>query len=239
MNFAMMFAIALGIDYALFIVVRFRGGACGRAVAARCHGADDGDRGQGGARERPHGNRRAAGGDARARPGVPHGPARDRARGALVLAATLTLLPAALSRLGHRIERRPRCACAAPPTTAASASRLGAPRSGRDRFRTAPPPWRSCCCSPRRRSGCGPGCRRSPRRAARCRLARRVSRCSSGRSGRVRRAQLQVVVRRADRGGRAVAARARPGIASSRPRSARAVARCFTAMPQARTALAS
>ena len=31
MNFAMMFAIALGIDYALFIVVRFRARARGRA----------------------------------------------------------------------------------------------------------------------------------------------------------------------------------------------------------------
>ena len=39
MNFAMMFAIALGIDYALFIVVRFRAraraGLCRRATPRR------------------------------------------------------------------------------------------------------------------------------------------------------------------------------------------------------------
>ena len=34
MNFAMMFALALGIDYALFIVVRFRGARFGSARAA-------------------------------------------------------------------------------------------------------------------------------------------------------------------------------------------------------------
>src|ERR1044072_4904292 len=76
MNFAMMFAIALGIDYALFIVVRFRS-ALAAGLAPR--GAEEGARRQGGARERPHRDLRAAG--AHAGPGarVPHRPGRDRA----------------------------------------------------------------------------------------------------------------------------------------------------------------
>ena len=39
MNFAMMFAIALGIDYALFIVVRFRSALAEGLAAARRDGA--------------------------------------------------------------------------------------------------------------------------------------------------------------------------------------------------------
>src|SRR3982751_275342 len=35
MNFAMMFALALGIDYALFIVMRFRGAFFGTKLSAR------------------------------------------------------------------------------------------------------------------------------------------------------------------------------------------------------------
>ena len=71
MNFAMMFALALGIDYALFIVVRFRGALCGRAALRRGGRRDDGHRRQG----RPAVRRDRAGlpvrGDARARPAVP------------------------------------------------------------------------------------------------------------------------------------------------------------------------
>ena len=49
MNFALMFALALGIDYALFIVVRFRGVAVRlRAAGARRGRRDDGHRRQGG-----------------------------------------------------------------------------------------------------------------------------------------------------------------------------------------------
>ena len=79
MNFAMMFAIALGIDYALFIVVRFRARSRGRPVAARRHGAHDGHGRQGCARERAHRDRRTAGGHARAGSDVPLRAARDRA----------------------------------------------------------------------------------------------------------------------------------------------------------------
>ncbi|WP_344663318.1 MMPL family transporter, partial [Catenulispora subtropica] len=104
MNFAMMFALALGIDYALFLVVRFR------AALAR------------------HGNPRQAvaetmdtAGKAVALSGatvlvslsavmlVPVPAFRSMAAGIMlavtfVLAATLTLLPAVLGRLGHKID---------------------------------------------------------------------------------------------------------------------------------------
>ena len=47
MNFALMFALALGIDYALFIVNRFRGALFGTDLERRCRGGDDGYRRQG------------------------------------------------------------------------------------------------------------------------------------------------------------------------------------------------
>ena len=54
MNFALMFALALGIDYALFIVYRFRGAFFGsRLTAAEATAADDGHRRQGRALLRP------------------------------------------------------------------------------------------------------------------------------------------------------------------------------------------
>ena len=50
MNFALMFALALGIDYALFIVARFRGAYFGSQVTTRDAVArDDGHGRQGGA----------------------------------------------------------------------------------------------------------------------------------------------------------------------------------------------
>ena len=76
----------------------------------------------------------------------------------MVLAATLTLLPAVLSHLGHRIN-------------GGRVRMLGAIDHRSERFAawgrrlwarplcTAPRPARSCCCSPPPRSGCGPGCR--------------------------------------------------------------------------------
>jgi putative drug exporter of the RND superfamily len=105
MNFAMMFAIALGIDYALFIVVRFR-----TALAA------------GLAPREATAVTMATAGKAVLVSGltviaallaltlVPVPAFRSVPVGIglavmMVLAATLTLLPAALSRLGHRINR--------------------------------------------------------------------------------------------------------------------------------------
>ncbi|MFE5326081.1 MMPL family transporter [Embleya sp. NPDC056575] len=120
MNFAMMFALALGIDYALFLVVRFR------AALAR------------------HGDGRRAVGETMDTAGkavllsgatvlvslsavmlVPAPAFRSMALGimlavAFVLAATLTLLPTVLGRLGHKVN------AAAPPWTRRNADRAGA-----------------------------------------------------------------------------------------------------------------
>ncbi|MFC9327553.1 MMPL family transporter [Kitasatospora sp. NPDC057015] len=104
MNFAMMFALALGIDYALFLVVRFR------LALARYGDA-----------RRAVGETMDTAGKAVALSGatvlvslsavllVPAPAFRSMALGimlavAFVLAATLTLLPAVLGRLGHRVN---------------------------------------------------------------------------------------------------------------------------------------
>jgi RND superfamily putative drug exporter len=104
MNFAMMFSIALGIDYALFIVVRFRG-ALARGMSPRDATV----------------HTMATAGKAVLASGltviaallavmlVPVPTFRSVPLGIVlavlsVLAATLTLLPAALSALGHRIN---------------------------------------------------------------------------------------------------------------------------------------
>jgi RND superfamily putative drug exporter len=111
MNFAMMFALALGIDYALFIVVRFR--------AALARRADDPDRA--GAAIAALAETMDTAAKAVAFSGatvlvalstvllVPSPAFRSMALGIMlsvvaVLAATLTLLPAVLGRLGHRID---------------------------------------------------------------------------------------------------------------------------------------
>nr|WP_237419115.1 MMPL family transporter [Kitasatospora sp. SID7827] len=104
MNFAMMFALALGIDYALFLVVRFR--------AARAAGKDG---------PRAVAETMDTAGKAVLLSGatvlvslsavmlVPAPAFRSMAGGIMlavlfVLAATLTLLPAVLGRLGHRVD---------------------------------------------------------------------------------------------------------------------------------------
>jgi putative drug exporter of the RND superfamily len=104
MNFAMMFALALGIDYALFIVARFRG-ALTTAADTRAAVAET----------------MSTAGKAVVLSGltvlvslsavliVPAPAVRTMAVGimfavAFVLAATLTLLPAALGALGHKIN---------------------------------------------------------------------------------------------------------------------------------------
>ncbi|WP_265935532.1 MMPL family transporter [Actinacidiphila bryophytorum] len=105
MNFAMMFALALGIDYALFMVMRFRGARQGGARTTVQAVAETMD----------------TAGKAVALSGatvlvslsavmlVPSPAFRSMAGGimlavAFVLAATLTLLPAVLAKLGHRID---------------------------------------------------------------------------------------------------------------------------------------
>ncbi len=111
LNFAMMFALALGIDYALFLVVRFRA-----ALASR---ASEPDRRA--AAVAAVGETMATAGKAVAFSGVtvlvslstvllvPSPAFRSMALGIMlsvvaVLAATLTLLPAVLGRLGTRID---------------------------------------------------------------------------------------------------------------------------------------
>jgi putative drug exporter of the RND superfamily len=106
MNFALMFALALGIDYALFVVHRFRGAFFGSKLEAREAVAVTMD----------------TAGKAVLFSGltvlvslsavmlVPSPAFRSMALGIMlsvlfVLAATLTLLPAALARLGPRVDR--------------------------------------------------------------------------------------------------------------------------------------
>ena len=72
MNFALMFALALGIDYALFIVMRFRGALFGQQLRPRRGGRrDDGHRRQGRPLLGPDGAGLALGGDAGAEPRLP------------------------------------------------------------------------------------------------------------------------------------------------------------------------
>ncbi|MFE5582374.1 MMPL family transporter [Kitasatospora sp. NPDC056531] len=131
MNFAMMFALALGIDYALFIVVRFRGALARHGDARRAVGET-----------------MDTAGKAVALSGVtvlvslsavllvPSPAFRSMALGIMiavifVLAATLTLLPAVLGKLGVRVNSaampfaRPQDA-AGSPRFAAWANRLWA-----------------------------------------------------------------------------------------------------------------
>ncbi len=108
MNFALMFALALGIDYALFIVHRFRGAFFGSKLSARDAAAVAMD----------------TAGKAVLFSGatvlislsavmlVPSPAFRSMALGIMVsvvfvLAATLTLLPAVLARLGSRVDALP------------------------------------------------------------------------------------------------------------------------------------
>ena len=117
MNFAMMFALALGIDYALFIVVRFRA-----ALRRRISVADPATAGIRGAAIEAVAETMATAGKAVAFSGVtvlvslstvllvPSPAFRSMALGIMlsvvaVLAATLTLLPAVLGRLGSRIDK--------------------------------------------------------------------------------------------------------------------------------------
>ncbi|MFE6050547.1 MMPL family transporter [Kitasatospora sp. NPDC056446] len=131
MNFAMMFALALGIDYALFLVVRFRSARRTRDPRAGQH-ADSTRAGGPGADDPRADSPRAdslravaetmdTAGKAVLLSGatvlvslsavmlVPSPAFRSMAGGIMlavlfVLAATLTLLPAVLGRLGHRVD---------------------------------------------------------------------------------------------------------------------------------------
>ena len=126
MNFALMFALALGIDYALFVVMRFRGAFFGSRLSAVDATAVAMD----------------TAGKAVLFCGltvlislsavmlVPSPAFRSMALGIMlsvvfVLAATLTLLPAVLAKLGPRVD-----SCRCPGSAPASTARRASPRWG-------------------------------------------------------------------------------------------------------------
>ena len=190
MNFALMFALALGIDYALFIVVRFRGALFGRGLTPVDAAGDAMD----------------TAGKAVLFSGmtvlislsavmlVPSPAFRSMALGIMisvvfVLAATLTLLPAVLGELGPRVDnlalpwahsgehRSPRFAALgrAPLARAAALRRPRPARAARARRARARPEDRHAVDQGRpdrrqlpRRLHAGPGRRSAPapRRAA-------------------------------------------------------------------------
>jgi RND superfamily putative drug exporter len=147
MNFALMFALALGIDYALFIVFRFRGAFFGSGLDRIEATAVTMD----------------TAGKAVLLSGVtvlislsavmlvPSPAFRSMSLGIMlavvfVLAASLTLLPAVLAALGPRVDR-----LALPgfiqASTARAASSAGAACSGAGRSSSAQRPSLSCWCS--------------------------------------------------------------------------------------------
>ena len=160
----MMFALALGIDYALFIVVRFR-------AALHRRGADDGDRA---AAVDAVAETMGTAGKAVAFSGltvlvslstillVPSPAFRSMALGIMlsvvaVLAATLTLLPAVLGRLGTSIDAggpRSAAAATAPPASPTGIASSSGCTLGR-LWRTAGRGWPVGWCSSS--SGSPPG----------------------------------------------------------------------------------
>ncbi len=162
MNFALMFALALGIDYALFIVHRFRGAFFGSKLTARDAVAVTMDTaGQGGALLRRDRSHLALRGDARAEPGVPLDGARDHGLG--------RLRPARVADVAARSARQARTAGrpagaevgALRASTARRRSPPGPSACGAVRGCSAPRPSRSWLRSPCPCSGSGPACRRS------------------------------------------------------------------------------
>ena len=176
LNFALMFALALGIDYALFLVVRFRAalerrgartGATGRPSSPRSPRRSTPPARPSPSAPSPSGF--AGGHPDRAEPGLPVNGPRHHA-------------------VGHCRARRhpdpacPPCSASSGPTSTRAAIRLPARSSGRRRggtarpgpalagasscgairSRPAQPPLSCFFWPPRRSSGCGPTCPRSP-----------------------------------------------------------------------------
>ncbi len=148
MNFALMFALALGIDYALFVVYRFRGALFASQLDATEATAQTMD----------------TAGKAVLFSGltvlisltavmlVPSPAFRSMSLGIMlavlfVLAATLTLLPAVLARLGPKSTRSP-CPGFTPASTVRRGSRPGASACGAGRLPLGSQPWVRFSCSP-------------------------------------------------------------------------------------------
>ncbi len=173
LNFALMFALALGIDYALFLVMRFR-------AALKRRGAKPGDREAivASVAETVDTAGKAVAFSAltvlaslAAIMVVPSPAFRSMAFGIMlsvvaVLAATLTLLPAVLGKIGTNINKGrirlrrgpdPRAKVRSIGSCIAGATSCGVIRSRRVRQLWSYSSW-----PPRRSSGCGPTCLRSP-----------------------------------------------------------------------------
>ena len=150
MNFALMFALALGIDYALFIVYRFRGAFFGSKLSAAGGGrGDDGHRRQGRALLGRDGADLAERRDARAEPGVPVDEPRDHAVGRLRARGDAD---AAAGRAGEaRAAGGPVRAPVGPPGRAPLAALRGlgraalAPAAAATAWRRSRCSWRSRC----------------------------------------------------------------------------------------------
>ena len=170
MNFAMMFAIALGIDYALFIVVRFRS-----ALAAGRSPRDATVETMGTAGKAVLASALTVIAALLVVMLVPVPTFRSVPLGIVlavlsVLAATLTLLPAALSTIGHRVNRG-RIGLRGATDLGARASRPRSPpvvTADTVRRRRARDPAAARCARRRAADRDADG----RRRAARCRLAR-------------------------------------------------------------------
>ena len=173
LNFALMFALALGIDYALFLVMRFRS-------ALKRRGAEPGDREAivASVAETVDTAGKAVAFSAltvlaslAAILIVPSPAFRSMAFGIMlavvaVLAATLTLLPAVLGKLGTNINKG-KIRLRRTPTPEGEGHSTGSciaggSSSGATRSRPAPPPWSCCSWPPPRSSGCAPTCPPSP-----------------------------------------------------------------------------
>ncbi len=173
LNFALMFALALGIDYALFLVMRFRS-------ALKRRGAEPGDRVAivASVAETVDTAGKAVAFSAltvlaslAAILIVPSPAFRSMAFGIMlsvlaVLAATLTLLPAILGKLGTNINKgKVRLRRGPGPKVKVrwtGCCTRGGGSSGDTRSLSALPPWYSCCWLRHPSSACGPICLRSP-----------------------------------------------------------------------------
>ena len=154
MNFALMFALALGIDYALFVVHRFRGAYFGSGLSARDAVAVTMDTaGKAVLFSGAHRLRLAVGRDARAEPGLPLDGARDHAQRRLRARRDDDAAARGAREARPEGRLRSRCAGCTPASTARRASPAGASGSGATRTSTAPPRRSSSCCSPCRSSG--------------------------------------------------------------------------------------
>ena len=131
MNFAMMFALALGIDYALFLVVRYRASRMGAGNSGAAGGRrDDGHRRQGRPALRGHRADLAVGRDARALAVLPLDGRRDHALGRLRPCRHAHPAAAGAVQARPQDQQARRCPGSRPGSTAPRSSPPGASGSG-------------------------------------------------------------------------------------------------------------